>query len=143
MTLHFRDIFPTEMTEEDKKLLVKMSDADYDGRKAVDLLAQVLTNRCGLIRLEGSITGLMLVRKTKDKLGWTLWIEGLAGEGLVENIREFEKEILKLAHFKSCQSISGIVERNGLAEIYKRMNCPVVAQIFRRILVDAEQTLPS
>lgn len=141
--LHFHDILPTEMTEEEQKLLVKMSDADYDGRKAVDLLAQVLANRCGLIRIQGDMQALMMVRKTKDKLGWTLWIEGLAGEGLVENVAEFEIELLKLAHFKSCRSISGQVERSGLAKVYKQLGCPVVAQIFRRILPDDKQALAS
>lgn len=140
--IHFRDILPQELTEEEQKLLVSMSDNDYDGRKAVDLLAQVLANRCGLIRIEGDMKALMLVRKAKDKLGWTLWIEGLAGEGLVDNSKAFEIEMLKLAHFKGCKSISGVVERAGLAEVYKTLGAQISAQIFRRTL-DAEAPLPS
>lgn len=141
--LHFRDIFPTEMTEEDKKLLVSMSDHDYDGRDAAELFKQVLANRCGLIRIEGDMTGLMLVRKTRDRLGYTLWIEALGGEGLIANWKEFEEKTVELAKLKNCQSISGVVEKSGLLKVYEKMGCKVVAHIFRKVLSDATPTLDS
>lgn len=132
--IHFRDIWPTDLTEEEQKLLVEMADHDYDGRKAVDLLAQVLANRCGLLRIEGEMTGLMLARKTKDRLGWTLWIEGIAGAGLFSNGDEFDKALSALAKERDCQSISGLMERTGTLRLTEKRGYPVVARIFRKVL---------
>lgn len=136
--VHFIRLPSSEMTEEDFRLLVKIIPADYDGRKAVDFVAAELAGRLTFWRIGGLMTGLLMTRIASDKTGKTLWLEGIGGKGMVENMQEVWKALRRLARHSGCSSVSGLVERTGMKWVVEEMQFPIVAQIFRQGIVDEE-----
>lgn len=135
--VHFIPIPPEDLTPEERILLVKIIPFDYDGRTAVDVIRAALANQLQFWRIQGEMTGLLITRLAKDKGGKTLWIEGIGGEGLVENLDKVIYALILLASRAACSSLSGLVERSGMQKMIEKGNLPVVAQIFRKEISDA------
>lgn len=136
--VYFLPIHPENMTEGERILLISTAPADYNGRTAVEIIEGILKGRLHLWRVMGLMQGLLITRIGQNRKGKTLWIEGIGGEGLVENRDQVHKALRALARRAGCSTFSGLIQRGGMEWVLKSTSIPIVAHIFEDD-VDAQE----
>ena len=109
-----------DLSEKDLRCIAKLDRLGYDRRPAVDLLAEVLAYRVSVWRLGDE--GIVLLSFCDD----CLWVEGVAGDGLLVKAEGYKKELERLA---DGLPIRFAVSDPQLLRFYKRIGFKPVATI--------------
>jgi hypothetical protein len=105
---------PWGLTQEDIKWLVIGA---LEGQKwNEESTAQSLVENSILYRISGDAFGVIALSKRKN----SLFIDTLAGKGLLRNFSEIHGVLVDIARIVGCDEISGYVGKAGLMKVYSR-----------------------
>ena len=132
--VRFRHLPAHQVQIDDARWLVKMAEAGYGMQTGVDLMERALAGRIVLWRVEGSASGLLATKIGKNQHGKMLWIEGIAGTGLVAARFAFRDALVEMARRAGCKSFCGEVFRPGMRKMIEDTQLPPIGVVFGRMV---------
>lgn len=104
-----------QLTEADARWLVKIAERGYGSSTAKRMVERGLRGELQFWRIEGTdAEGLLVTKLTLNATGRTLWIEGLAGRGLLRQHDALTSALDELARRANANSIRALVFREGM-----------------------------
>lgn len=118
---HLRGISIHDVTPELLSWLDKAVKSSYDGESLEVLLVNIRDDYIKLWTIEDApkIIGIVGLRSIKREWGKELWIDLLAGEGVLSKAAEVHLLLQDLARATGHKRLAGYATRPGLARLYK------------------------
>ena len=113
------------VSRNDLQWIATLDNIGYDKRSARELIEGIAEGRFALWRLSGDASGVFITSLTPR----ALWIEGMAGEGILRHAAAIRDKLQDIKAKASKAVIQGTVDRPGLQRLYERLGHKPVATI--------------
>jgi len=115
----FERIKLQEVNAEDVKwLTIGCRQRSWDKQTPAEIVQNAVDGNCIMYRLHGNATGIVVL--TIDNTKSQLWIDLVAGKGLMRHQEEFRNLLRMMAQGMGLKSIAGLVSRTALAKWYDK-----------------------
>jgi len=122
-----------DLTDQELEWLGKYAADSWDYTTLREILEEVRDGKMALWRIKSDGSKGLIGTKIFTRGGkTTIWWELIVGEGFMQDIASIRLAMIALAKRAGATSVTGIVERPGLARMYERkVGLKPSAQIFR------------
>lgn len=114
-------VLPEDMSDGDLAWLAKVCGVSYTGVTPEGLLPELVAGTLAMWRVNGGAAGVVLTQILQHPGGRELYMWGMAGKGIIENIETIYDGLKAYGASQGCRWVGGRALRPGLTRVYEKL----------------------